>query len=503
MLDFPASPTVGQRFTAAGVTWVWDGAKWVASGSGGLTEAPTDGAAYMRSNSAWSSGGTLKADLVVNGDTDTLTLNGPSNNWAGLLMKSPAGQGNWIGAYVGGKERWEIDLGNGIAESGGNAGSNFQIARFNDAGTLIDDPLIIRRSDGLVTINALSAPQAIGDNRIINGDMRISQRWGGNSGTAAGYTVDRWSYYGSTAGLIQWQQNSNSNAGTTFGYSLNFTSLSAHTIAAADRFISWQSLEADQVTDFQWGTAQAQPVTLSFRARSSKTGSFSGFIQNYAGTRTYCFSFSLPTANAWTFIAINIPGDTAGAWVMGGNGGAIALGFDLGCGTTYRKAAGSWGAGNFCGVTGAQSIVNTNGATFYVTGVKLEIGSVATPFNRQSLAKSVADCQRYYEKSYNAGDRPGTATIVSGEFLYASGAGSGLAGGGMSARFSVAKRAQPTITVYSGLTGSPGAIFDQNSNVDVAATIFEVGDKNFGWYGAPSAGNGINFVIQWTADADF
>ena len=164
------------------------------------------------SNSGWTSGGTLKSDLVINGDTNTLTLNGPSNNWAGLLMKSPAGQGNWPGAFIGAKQRWEIDLGNGVAESGSNAGSNFQIARFNDAGTFIDDPLIIRRSDGLVSVNALSAPQAIGDNRIINGDMRIDQRNNGATGTVGGYTVDRWLYGATQPGKVQWGQAGRASA---------------------------------------------------------------------------------------------------------------------------------------------------------------------------------------------------------------------------------------------------------------------------------------------------
>ena len=71
--------------------------------------------------------------------------------------------------------------------------------------------------------------------------------------------------------------------------------------------------------------------------------------------------------------------------------------FDLGSGATYRGPAGAWAAANYVGATGSVNVVATNGATFYVTGVKLEIGSVATPFNRQSLAKSMADCQRYYQ----------------------------------------------------------------------------------------------------------
>ena len=81
---------------------------------------------------------------------------------------------------------------------------------------------------------------------------------------------------------------------------------------------------------------------------------------------------------------------------MSGNGVGAYLRFELGGSTTYRAAAG-WQSGNLVGVTGSVSVVGTNGANFYLTGVKLEIGSVATPFNRQSLAKSMADCQRYYQ----------------------------------------------------------------------------------------------------------
>ena len=73
--------------------------------------------------------------------------------------------------------------------------------------------------------------------------------------------------------------------------------------------------------------------------------------------------------------------------------------FDLGSGANLRGPANAWASGNLYGATGAVNVIGTNGATFYLTGVKLEIGSVATPFNRQSLAKSMADCQRYYQQA--------------------------------------------------------------------------------------------------------
>ena len=161
------------------------------------------------------------------------------------------------------------------------------------------------------------------------------------------------------------------------------------------------------IGDFAWGTSGAQPVTLSFWARSSLTGTFTGSLTNYAGTRSYPFTFSLPAANTWTRIVITIPGDTAGTWVMSGNCGALSVTFDLGAGANFSGPAGAWASGNFVGATGAVSVVATNAATFYVTGVKLEIGSVATPFNRQSLAKSMADCQRYYEVCMRCGQATG------------------------------------------------------------------------------------------------
>ena len=244
-----------------------------------------------------------------------------------------------------------------------------------------------------------ATPLAMNDNRIINGDMRIDQRNGGVSGTATGYTVDRWGFVGSVAGKGAWQRIAASGIALApygFGYALLFQSSSAYAAAAGDSFQFYQVIEADAVSDFAWGTASAQPVTLSFWFASSLSGTFGGCISNLAGTRSYPFTFAYSPA-VWTKIIITIPGDTAGTWVLSGNAGSVVLHFDLGAGSTYRGTANVWASTNYVGATGAVSVVGTNGATFYITGVKLETGSVATPFNRYSLAKSMADCQRYYQ----------------------------------------------------------------------------------------------------------
>ena len=277
-------------------------------------------------------------------------------------------------------------------------------------GTMTGD-LILNR-DPVVALGAATKQsvdaRGAGDNRIINGDMRIDQRGVASGGGAAtiGYTVDRWQYLATQASKIGWVR-ANFNA-FGFPYALEAISQSAFTPAVGDTFYFNQTIEADMVSDFAWGTAGAQPVTLSFIAMSSLIGTFSGAIKNTAGTRSYPFTYSLPNANTATKVVIIVPGDTAGTWVLSGNAASILVNFDLGTGATYRGPANAWAATNYNGATGTVSVVGTNGASFYLTGVKLEIGSVATPFNRQSLAKSMADCQRYYQKIGGAG----SATVI-------------------------------------------------------------------------------------------
>ena len=230
-------------------------------------------------------------------------------------------------------------------------------------------------------LGGASTVPGINDNRIINGDMRIDQRNNGNSGAAINaYTVDRWVYAATQASKGTWGRNGPSVTSGAFGfpYYLGFSSSSALTPAATDFFVFAQNIEADMVSDFAWGTAGAQSVTLSFWASCTLIGTFSGTIRNYAGTRSYPFTYSLP-APGLTKIVVIIPGDTAGTWVMGGNAGSVIVTFDLGGGANVRGPAGVWAAGNFTGANGAVNVVGTNGAQFALTGVKLEIGSVATP----------------------------------------------------------------------------------------------------------------------------
>jgi len=240
----------------------------------------------------------------------------------------------------------------------------------------------------------------MGRNRIINGDMRIDQRNAGASVTPTNsqYLVDRWQASLTQASKYTAQQNAGSVTPPT-GYSnyLGFTSSSAYSVTSGDIFGFGQIIEGFNAADFGWGTANAQTVTLSFWVRSSLTGAFGGAVKNDGDTRNYPFTYTINSANTWEHKTVTIAGDTSGTW-NSTNGVGINIRFSLGCGTTYSGTAGAWTATNIWQPTGSTSVVGTNGATFYITGVQLEAGSVATSFERRMYPQELQLCQRYFFK---------------------------------------------------------------------------------------------------------
>jgi hypothetical protein len=237
-------------------------------------------------------------------------------------------------------------------------------------------------------------------NRIINGDCRIDQRNAGASvtPTSGSYTLDRWLYVGTQASKISVQQNAGAvTPPTGFTNYFGATSLAATSVGSTDYFSVAQNIEGFNCADLGWGSASASPVTLSFWVRSSLTGTFGGALYNQSGSVSYPFSYSIPVANTWTQISISIAGPTSGSIPSSTtNGLGFTVSFALGVGSTLSGTAGSWGSTLYRSVTGATSVVGTNGATFYITGVQLEAGSVATPFERRDYGRELIMCQRYF-----------------------------------------------------------------------------------------------------------
>jgi hypothetical protein len=234
-------------------------------------------------------------------------------------------------------------------------------------------------------------------NRIINGAMVIDQRNAGAAITPTDgqYDVDRFCGRLTQASKFTLQQTTTAPVG--FNYSLKATSSSAYSVVSTDFFAIEHWIEGYNCADLGWGTANAKTVTLSFQVYSSLTGTFGGSLRTYAGGYSYPFSYSIPVANTWTTISITVPGATAGTWNTT-NSGCIGVAFSLGAGSNYSGTAGSWTGSGLLSATGATSVVGTNGATFYITGVQLEVGSSATGFEYRQIGTEQSLCERYFQK---------------------------------------------------------------------------------------------------------
>ena len=310
-------------------------------------------------------------------------------------------------------------------------------------------------------------------NRIINGAMVIDQRNAGASVTPVdgAFVTDRWKFGVSQASKFTSQQST--TAPTGFTNSLLITSSSAYSIVAGDYFNFQQRIEGFNTADLAWGTASASAVTLSFWVRSSLTGTFGGALSNNSSNRSYPFTYTISSANTWEQKSVTIAGDTSGTWATNNSIGILAS-FGFGVGSTYSGTAGAWAGAYYLSATGATSVVGTNGATFYITGVQLEKGSTATSFDYRPYGTELALCQRYFETSYSAGTAVGTATYIGSTMFQVSSNTQTLYNS--QKPFAVQKRATPTMTYYNPETGASGSIRD----VSLGANLTANGNANAG-----------------------
>ena len=227
--------------------------------------------------------------------------------------------------------------------------------------------------------------------------MVIDQRNAGASVTPtdAQYCVDRWRAVASAASKFTVQQSTTAPDG--FTNSLLLTSSSAYTPSTSEAFGILQLIEGFNCADLMFGTATAKTITVSFWVRSSLTGTFGGFLTNASFNRAYPFTYTINSANTFEQKTVTIAGDTTGTWATNSSG-CIGVGFSIGAGATLSATAGAWGAGTKLGATGQTQLISISGATFYVTGVQLEAGTTASPFEYRQYGTELALCQRYYAK---------------------------------------------------------------------------------------------------------
>jgi hypothetical protein len=301
-------------------------------------------------------------------------------------------------------------------------------------------------------------------NRIINGAMVIDQR---NAGASVSVTIaspsntfscDRFKLTNQTDGTFTAQQSTTTPAG--FVNSLLITSTVADASLGATQYAQVeQRIEGNNVADLGWGTANAQTVTLSFWVRSNLTGTFCATLYNSNGSRSYVSTYTINSANTWEQKIITVPGDTGGTWQTGTLTGIDVI-FCLAVGSTYQQAAGSWGTTSFAiGTSGQTNFMASTSNTFYITGVQLEAGTTATPFEQRLYGTELSLCQRYFSSSFVVGTAPANnQNYITNSF-----------GGGLATyvsnsawtetmKFPVSMRTTPTITFYSvNLPASPTA----------------------------------------------
>jgi hypothetical protein len=239
-------------------------------------------------------------------------------------------------------------------------------------------------------------------NLIINGGMVFSQRNGTsavtlNSAGSVIYDFDRWRRQVYENGKLSLQQVTDAPSG--FSYSIKATTASAVSPSGAGYYMFNQPIEGFNTAHLAFGTSSAKTITLSFWVKSTLTGQWSGAIKNGASNRAYVFTYQINSANAWEYKTITIAGDTSGTWVGSTNGVGLSLMYDLGTDRSdLQGTSNAWSSTNaYAASTGVRLVQNAS-ATWQITGVQLEVGKVATPFEHRSYGEELALCQRYYTK---------------------------------------------------------------------------------------------------------
>ena len=234
-------------------------------------------------------------------------------------------------------------------------------------------------------------------NLIINGGMTISQRIGTTATAITGgsYGLDRWlAYYDGNSYTTQQVADAPASSGLYNSMKLLVTGTSTPNYS-----FFGQKLEANNINHIGLGTANCQSFTISFYVKSSVTGVYSISVTNNASNLAYPVQYTINSADTWERKTMTIPAITSGTWEVG-TGIGIFLRFNMGSPSSRTDTADGWRTGNFDGAdgsTGSIAWATTSGASFYITGCQLEVGTEATPFEHRSFGDELHRCQRYFE----------------------------------------------------------------------------------------------------------
>jgi hypothetical protein len=330
----------------------------------------------------------------------------------------------------------------------GNSGTTTDLVTVTSAGNMT---VVGTTSVAALAVNGnnISAVNSLGfRNRIINGNMVIDQRNNGASvtvNTTVQYPVDRFSpQFSTTTGTAQ--RSTVAPAG--FSNSLLITNGTGASPSSGQYNGFRHEIEGFNTADLSWGTANALTITLSFWVRSSITGTYAGRLANSGDARIYVFTYTISAANTWEYKTITIAGDTSGTWATDNTRG-IQIIWDLGSGSNFNGTAGVWGTSNVTRTSGSVNWIATSSATFQITGVQLEAGTVATPFEQIDYGRELLMCQRYFETTLTVAPANSMSVPETGAFAITDGVAVSFF------QYRVQKRAVPTVIFYAPLATSP------------------------------------------------
>ncbi len=337
-------------------------------------------------------------------------------------------------------------------------------------------------------------------NYLINSAMDFAQRSASFPAAVTGkYNLDRYRFSNSSAGIFTVSQDTDvptaAEANFNFTYSLRVLATTPDTsIAAGDLCAIEQRIEGSNFAEI------AQKLTnLSFWVKSSISGIYCASLSNSGDDRSVVQEYTINSTNTWEYKTITFPeSPETGTWDYT-NGVGIKVFWTLSAGSTFQTTAGAWqNAGSLFATANQVNGINT-GADFKITGVMLNEGSVAAPFERvgKTIEQELSLCQRYYEKSYNIDVDPATITNLGATLFVAANSGNQEQNQEL---FKVTKRALPTMFIYSPATGTLGQRRDFSAGADVADAGSTISQRIFMSQG--SFVDGRIYGIHYAADAE-
>jgi hypothetical protein len=339
-------------------------------------------------------------------------------------------------------------------------------------------------------------------NLLINGEFQIFQRATSATNPGGGYdTADRWRSSQNSGGLGNYNAEQSTDTPNGFGFSYKLTKSGVETQNSGNSAYIEQYIEGQNVQHLNYGSSSAKKLTASFHVKSSVTGTYGCFLgDGTSNGKKNVQTFTISSANTWEKKVLTFNGDTATA-LDNDNSAELVFGIVLGAGTNYHTGTtNSWlsaASPSALSTSSQTQWPQTDGATFFMTGIQLEVGDTATDFEHRSFGEELSLCQRYYCKSNSQGTNPGTAT--------GAGAVKGIRGDGTfvcNLVFPQEMRAAPTITLYSPTTGASGKCRNlAGSGSDETSSSFDVGTRNAG-FTMGSAGLHSGNTVHFEATAE-